>query len=79
VKKVKTMDYGTKSVILIRIEKYFIDAELCTLNLEECIKELHPSLVSLTNTTSIINQPKSVESVVIKKESEDENEQAVSK
>ena len=70
------MDYGTK---LIRIEKHYIDAELGTLNLEECIKELHPSLVSQTHTTSIINQPKSVESVVIKKESEDENEQAVSK
>jgi len=31
------------TVILARIEKHFVDAELGTYNLEECIKELHPS------------------------------------
>jgi hypothetical protein len=31
------------TVLLARIEKHFVDAELGTFNLEEYIKELHPS------------------------------------
>jgi hypothetical protein len=79
--------YGTKTVILARIEKHFVDAELGTFNLEEYIKELHPSPHSSTYSSpsvlSSYNQPASVDSVVINEEeieeSEDENDQAVQK
>ncbi len=46
-------DYGTRTVILILIEKQYTDAELGTFSLEEYVKNIHPWLIIPNHNTSL--------------------------
>jgi hypothetical protein len=51
-KELKIKEYGSKQVILTRLEKRFFDNELGAFNLKEYIQELHPSNVHTTPHSS---------------------------
>jgi hypothetical protein len=46
-------DNGTKTVILILIEKQYTDAELGTFSLEEYVNNIHPWLIIPNHNTSL--------------------------